>query len=426
MLLEHRIQGLLDKMGRSCNLPLRVRLWNGRSVELSPHPTVTLTIPNVSAARYFLKPGFDTLGEAVVEGHLQVEGPAEEIIRVGESLARNGTSTLVPRFWRPRRRHSRRLDADAVSYHYDVSNDFYRLWLDRQMVYSCAYFRTGDEDLHTAQEQKLDHICRKLMLRPGEKFLDIGCGWGGLILWAARHYGVDATGITLSRNQYDLATELIRAEGLEGRCRVLLQDYRDHPGEGGYDKIASVGMFEHVGLRHLPGYFATLHRLLKEGGLALNHGITAVDVNNSWVGLGAGEFIERFVFPHGELPHLSLVVREMSAQGLEVGDVECLRQHYARTCRLWSERLEGNQASAKALAGERRYRIWLLYLAGGAHAFEHNWVTVYQILAARPLATGRSAMPWTREYIYRGAADAPREAPGPAATEQAYTSSDAG
>ncbi|HET9699313.1 MAG TPA: cyclopropane-fatty-acyl-phospholipid synthase family protein [Burkholderiales bacterium] len=402
MLLETRIQRLLENIGRRNALPLRVRLWNGHTVDLAPAPRVAITLPRPSAARYFLKPDLSTLGKAVVEGHIEVEGPVREIIRVGEGLARVAPGTSVPRFWRPRRRHSRRLDADAIAYHYDVSNEFYGLWLDREMVYSCAYFPSGEEDIHTAQARKLDHICRKLMLRPGEKLLDIGCGWGALIRWAARHYGVHATGITLSRNQYDLATERIRADALEGRCRVLLQDYRDHPGEGVYDKIASVGMFEHVGLRNLPGYFGVIRRLLKQGGMVMNHGITAVDADSRWVGLGAGEFIERYVFPHGELPHLSLVVREMSAQGLEVVDVESLRRHYARTCQLWAERLEAAHLDARAMAGERRYRIWLLYLAGCAHAFEHNWVSIHQVLGTRTPADGRSVQPWSRAHLYAG------------------------
>jgi len=415
MLLESRIERLVEDIGRRGDLPLRVRLWNGRTLDLSPHPCVTITLPKASAARYFLSPNFRTLGEAVVEGHVEVEGPVSEIIRVGETLARHGPGRPVPRFWRPRRPRTKQVDEAAISYHYDVSNDFYRLWLDRQMVYSCAYFKTGQEDIHKAQEQKLDHICRKLGLRPGERLLDVGCGWGALIRWAAKHYGVDATGITLSRNQLDLAVERIRADGLEGRCRVMLQDYRDHPGEGVYDKIASVGMFEHVGLDNLPVYFGAIHRLLKPGGLVMNHGITAVDVENAWVGLGVGEFIDKYVFPHGELPHLSLAVREMSVQGLEVADVECLREHYALTLRHWARRLEQNGVVAKSLAGDRRYRIWLFYLAGCAHGFEHNWVTVYQVLCGKPLESGKSPLPWTREYMY----EASQSRESPADTENA-------
>jgi cyclopropane-fatty-acyl-phospholipid synthase len=426
MLLETRVQRLVENIGKQGTVPLRVKLWNGHTVDLSPHPSVTITLPKASSARYFLKPDLKTLGEAVVEGHLEVEGPAREIIRVGESLAKIAPSTPVPRFWRPSLRSRKQVDAEAISYHYDVSNDFYALWLDRNMVYSCAYFRTGKEDIHTAQEQKLDHICSKLMLRPGEKFLDIGCGWGGLIRWAASHYGVDATGITLSRNQYELAMERIRAEGLEGRCRVLLQDYRDHPGEGVYDKIASVGMFEHVGLKNLPDYFGTIHRLLRDGGLAMNHGITAMNVDNEWVGLGAGEFIERYVFPHGELPHLSLAIREMSANGFDVADVECLRDHYALTLQHWTERLEHGHVQAKALVGDRRYRIWLLYLAGCGYGFEHHWISIYQVLGCKASNAGRSPLPWTREYMYRSRTDTAHNAPQPANPEKIYTPTDAG
>jgi len=408
MLLESRIQRLVEDVGRHRNLRLRVRLWNGRTFDLSPDPRVTITLPKASAARYFLTPNFNTLGEAVVEGHLEVEGPVSEIISVGEALARYRPNKLVPKLWRPRV-HTKKLDEAAISYHYDVSNDFYALWLDRGMVYSCAYYKTGKEDIHRAQDQKLDHICRKLRLQPGDKFLDIGCGWGALIRWAAKHYGVDATGITLSRKQYDLALERIKADGLESRCRIMLEHYRDHPGEGAYDKIASVGMFEHVGLKNLPAYFGVIHRLLKPGGLVMNHGITAVDVDNACVGLGVGEFIEKYVFPHGELPHLSLAVREMSAQGLEVADVECLREHYALTLRHWARRLEQNSAVAKSLVGDRRYRIWLYYLAGCAHGFQHNWVTVYQVLCGKPLETGKSPLPWTRDYMYPRDADAVAE-----------------
>ena len=299
------------------------------------------------------------------------------------------------------RRHSKQRDAEAIRYHYDVSNDFYALWLDRNMVYSCGYFKSGDEDIHTAQEQKLDHICRKLRLRPGDKLLDIGCGWGGLVRWAAKNYGVDATGITLSRNQHALASERIKADGLSDRCRVLLQDYRDVPGEGVYDKIASVGMFEHVGLKNLPLYFDVIRRLLKEGGIALNHGITSVDPDSRSVGLGAGDFVEKYVFPHGELPHASLALREMAAAGLEVMDIETLRLHYAKTLWHWSGRLEANLERAQEYAGEKRLRIWRAYLAGCAHAFEQSWVSIHQMLAVKSGNPTTNPLPWSRDWIYR-------------------------
>jgi cyclopropane-fatty-acyl-phospholipid synthase len=268
------------------------------------------------------------------------------------------------------------------------------------MVYSCAYFRDESDTLDRAQEQKLDHILDKLMLKPGERFLDVGCGWGALVLRAAKKYGARATGVTLSRNQFEHASKRIREEGLEDRCEVRLQDYRDIPGEGVYDKIASVGMFEHVGLKHLGAYFSKIHSLLAENGLVMNHGITASDPDSSWVGLGAGEFINRYVFPHGELPHVSLVLREMARAGLEVADVESLRRHYARTCLEWAKRLEANRERAIAAAGDKRYRIWQIYLAGCAHGFAHEWMNIYQLLARKEGAAS-NPLPLTRDYMYR-------------------------
>lgn len=401
MLLETQLGRFIEKLKRAGHLPLRLVLWNGRQIDFAAQPAITLRLASIEAARYLLMPNMARLGEAYVEGHIEVEGPVREAIRVAEGLSRSPAARESWRpFWRRTTRHSKQRDAQAIEYHYDVSNDFYSLWLDRNMVYSCAYFKTGREDIHTAQEQKLDHICRKLMLEPGEKFLDIGCGWGGLIRWAAKHYGADATGITLSRRQYEYAQARIEAEGLKDRCRVLLQDYRDLPGEGQFDKIASVGMFEHVGLKNLSVYFGAIHRLLREGGLVMNHGITSIDPDSGEVGLGIAEFIDRYVFPHGELPHLSLAIQQMARQCLEVTDVESLRNHYALTLHHWLDQLEQNSMAAKAIAGDRRFRIWLLYLAGCSHAFEHDWVTIYQILATKTGKDGVSRLPWTREYMY--------------------------
>ncbi|MGB8410609.1 MAG: cyclopropane-fatty-acyl-phospholipid synthase family protein, partial [Gallionella sp.] len=298
-------------------------------------------------------------------------------------------------------RHSHRRDREAIEYHYDVSNDFYSMFLDRNMVYSCAYFRHEDDSLEAAQDQKLDHILNKLALKPGERLLDIGCGWGALILRAVKKYDAVATGITLSRNQFDFVQSRIRAEGLRGRCTVELCDYRDLPGAGVYDKIASVGMFEHVGLKNLPQYFGKICSLLADDGLVLNHGITTSDVESGEIGAGAGEFIAKYVFPEGELPHLSLALKEMSAAGLEVTDVESLRRHYAFTCHEWTNRLESNRDRAVAIAGERRFRIWAAYLAGSAHAFAHGWINIYQVLACKAVNIAAEPLPLTREYMYR-------------------------
>ena len=400
MLIESRVEKAIDGL-RGAGLPLAIELWNGKRYQLSGDAPVTLRIPGAGALKYFIGANLAKLGEAYVEGHIDVEGPIREVLRAAEGLSRFLGGDKKGRRPRLLNLHTRSRDARAIAYHYDVSNDFYALFLDREMVYSCAYFKTGDEDIHTAQAQKLDHICRKLRLEPGDRFLDIGCGWGALVRWAAKHYGVDATGITLSKHQHALANERIAAEGLGERCRVLLQDYRDVPGEAVFDKIASVGMFEHVGLKNLPVYFGAIRRLLKDGGVAMNHGITAIDPDSRAVGLGGGEFIGKYVFPHGELPHLSLALREMCAAGLEVMDVETLRLHYAKTLWQWSARLESNLAEARKHTDEKRVRIWRTYLAGCAHAFEKRWVTIQQVLVTKTLDTRANPLPWTREYLYK-------------------------
>ena len=400
MLLESRIKKVIGKLRAKASLPVAIELWNGQRYDLSPSPTVTLRIPSAAALRYFTNPDLAKLGEAYVEGHVDVEGPMGEALRAAEGLARQMGEPKRGRLPLVLNLHTKKTDAAAIRYHYDVSNDFYALWLDRNMVYSCAYFKTGEETLDAAQEQKLDHICRKLRLKQGEKFLDIGCGWGALVRWAAKHYGVDATGITLSHNQHALAEQRIEAEGLGSRCRVLLQDYRDVPGKAVYDKIASVGMFEHVGLKNLPRYFEKIHELLKDGGVVMNHGITSIDPDSRSVGLGAGDFIDKYVFPHGELPHVSLVLKEMARAELEVMDVETLRLHYAKTLWHWSERLEANLDAARQHAGDKRLRIWRAYLAGCAHAFDHRWVSIHQVLAVKSDDPKSNPLPWTRAWIY--------------------------
>jgi len=403
MLIESRVEKAINDLKRRGDLPLAIELWNGKRYALAAQTSVTIRIPSAGALRYFIDPDLGKLGEAYVEGHLDVEGPIQDVLRAAEGLSRHLGGEKKGRRPPLINLHTRGRDAIAIRYHYDVSNEFYALFLDREMVYSCAYFKTGDEDIHLAQAQKLDHLCRKLRLRPGDKFLDIGCGWGALVRWAAKHYGVEATGVTLSQNQQRLATERIQADGLADRCNVLLQDYRDIPGEAVYDKIASVGMFEHVGLKNLSLYFGTIRRLLKDGGIVMNHGITSIDPESRAVGLGAGEFIGKYVFPHGELPHISLVLRDMAQSGLEVMDVETLRLHYAKTLWHWSGRLEANLAEARKHADEKRLRIWRTYLAGCAHAFDQRWVSIQQALATKCADPRANPLPLTRDYIYSGA-----------------------
>ncbi|MGH6680280.1 MAG: class I SAM-dependent methyltransferase [Bradyrhizobium sp.] len=299
------------------------------------------------------------------------------------------------------RLQSKARDAANIRHHYDVGNDFYRLWLDRRMIYSCAYFHTGREDIHTAQEQKLDHICRKLLLKPGERLLDIGCGWGGLLQWAAEKYHITGLGITLSNQQHSKACEALASSGLTGRIDVRLQHYMDLQDSDGFDKIVSVGMYEHVGLANLPTYFGAVSGLLRPGGAFLNHGIVSTDADGRPRGPPGGEFIDRHVFPGGAVPHLSRVLIELSRTGLEFVDAEDLRPHYALTLQHWSRRLEACRDQAIEAASPEVFRIWRAFLAGMACAFDRGWLSVAQVLSFKPSFGGEVRRPWTREYQYR-------------------------
>ena len=296
------------------------------------------------------------------------------------------------------RSHSRHENRDAIAFHYDLSNDFYALWLDQSMVYSCAYFERPDMTLEQAQCAKLDHICRKLQLQPGEQFLDIGCGWGALIVHAARYYGVRAHGITLSERQFELARARIAAQGLGSLVTVELQDYRDLPGVARFDKIASVGMFEHVGLKNLPQYFDAVHRLLRPQGLFLNHGITHDE--EGWGDDLSSLFINRYVFPDGELDTVSNIQRAMERSQFEILDLEGLRPHYALTLREWVRRLDQQHSAALRHVNESTYRIWRLYMAASALEFESGELGVYQILAL-PRGSAAQGLTMNRRHMYQ-------------------------
>jgi cyclopropane-fatty-acyl-phospholipid synthase len=287
-------------------------------------------------------------------------------------------------------------DREAIEYHYDVSNEFYELFLGPTMVYTCAYYRTPDGDLDQAQRDKLDLVCRKLQLRAGERLLDIGCGWGSLVLWAAENYGVEAYGVTLSQAQAEYAQRRIRSRGLERVCRVDCRDYRDVGGYEEYDKIASVGLIEHVGRPNYPRYFTQLHELLKPGGLLLNHGISH---ERHWKWTPQWEFITSYVFPNGDLDHVSHVLSVMEDVGWEIRDVEQLREHYSRTCRQWCERLLARREPALQLVSEKTYRIWLLYLAASSVYFADGSIGLYQVVAQKRDRALLSP-PITREDIY--------------------------
>lgn len=381
------------------NVPLRVELWNGQRLDFSSEPPrVTIRVPAPSAVRYLVSPSLYNLGRAYVEGAIEVSGKAADMIAVVNALA---AASVKPRgaFRRfvhalP---HTREKDAKAIRYHYDVSNEFYGAWLDPRMVYSCAYFENGDEDLATAQVKKIDHILKKIDLRPGHTLLDIGCGWGALAIRAAQRYGARCVGITLSENQTRLAREQVEQAGLQHLVDIRLQDYRDVAGR--FDRITSVGMFEHVGVRHLPEYFSRINELLAPDGIAMNHGLTSTDVEGRGAPYGGSEFINRYVFPHGELAHLGTVIKAMQQGGLEARDVENLRRHYARTCELWTENYEANAEQIKRLTDARRFRIWHVYLAGCTYAFNHDLISVYQVVCGKA-GSAPTGHPWSRRYMY--------------------------
>ena len=399
MFIQNRLSAWISGIRQQICLPLRLELWNGQQVDFSHEaPRVTIKLPNVASARYLLTPSLSNLGAAYVEGAIEVRGAAHDMINIVNALART-TLKAEGKFARIVRSmgHSKQKDAEAIRYHYDVSNEFYEQFLDPNMVYSCAYFEQGDEDLESAQVKKIDHILRKIQLRPNQTLLDIGCGWGALVIRAAQQYGARCVGVTLSENQFALARERVRRAGLEHLVEIRLQDYRDV--HGSFDRITSVGMFEHVGVRHLAQYFATINGLLAPDGLAMNHGITSTDPDNGETPYGGGEFIEKYVFPHGELAHIGQVLKTMQQGGMEAFDVENLRRHYARTCAIWTDNFEARAERIRALAGEKRFRIWHVYLAGCSYAFEQDWISLYQIVCGK---AGRktSALPWSRRYMY--------------------------
>lgn len=395
MFWEKRLENWASTMRDRTALPLRVDLWNGKQLNLScGQPQVIISVPGVSSLACLFKPTLFNLGTAYVEGKIDIEGKASAMIAIGNALAKN-TLKIESKLIRSVRKVIRNREADrrAVEYHYDVSNEFYKLWLDENMVYSCAYFEHGNESLASAQIKKMDLILKKIRIRPGDTLLDIGCGWGALVMHAAQFYGARCTGITLSANQAEHARSMVEKAGLAHLVDIRLQDYRDVTGQ--FDRITSVGMFEHVGIKNLPTYFAKIHGLLAENGVAMNHGITSTNANSGETPHGNGEFIEKYVFPNGELPHLSLALNAMQQGGLEVIDIENLRRHYARTCELWAENFERKSRQIIRLAGDRRHRIWRVYLAGCAHAFNHDWISLYQIVCVKA-GMHPSQLPWSR------------------------------
>ncbi len=397
-----------------------IRLWDGSvwPAESGEKSRFTMLIRQPGALRrMFLHPTERALGEVYIFDDIDIDGEMEAVFPMAEHLLRQspglrdrlrlgakllslprGRRTLAGRAAVELRgtRHSLERDRQAVTYHYNVSNDFFALYLGRRMVYSCGYFRKPTDTLETAQEQKLDYICRKLRLRSGERLLDIGCGWGGLLIFAAKKYGVSALGITLSEPQARLARERIAAHHLGTRCRVEVCDYRTISVAEPFDKIASIGMVEHVGAEKLPEYFGQAWRLLRPGGSFLNHGIAHPP------GFGttpAESFSHAYVFPDGDPGSINASTRVAEEAGFEVRDVESLREQYALTLRHWIRRLERRRTEAIRLTDEPTYRTWRLYMSASAHGFQTGQYNVYQSLLVKP-DEGKSGLPLTREDWY--------------------------
>jgi cyclopropane-fatty-acyl-phospholipid synthase len=412
-----------------------VRFWNGAvDAPDGQEATFTLALRHPGALRRMLLPPTEmSIVDAYLFGDVDVEGDMEAAASLGDlvgsriasvrtamSLARgvlalptgatHRVSAVPEHRWRGRlrRAHSMGRDRRAVRFHYDLGNEFFALWLDRRMVYSCGYFENAGTDLDTAQEAKLDYVCRKLRLRHGERLLDIGCGWGALIVHAARHYGVEAVGITLSERQAIFARQRIAEEGLADRCRVEIRDYRELAGQGLFDKIASIGMVEHVGLRPLPHYFRSAFQSLKPGGLFLNHGIVSIAgarARSFAQRLAAriwrrNVFINRYVFPDGILVPAAPVIEAAERVGFETRDLESLREHYVITLRHWVRRLECHERDAVRLVGDLVYRVWRLYMAGSAYGFRSGRIGVLQTLFAKPDRRGSAGLPATRADLY--------------------------
>jgi cyclopropane-fatty-acyl-phospholipid synthase len=405
----------------AAKLPVAVRWWDGSETQFG-EPSATIVVRSPHAVRRLLyQPNELGLSRAFVAGEVDVEGDLFALLDPpagAPGLRRRAGARTAISLWRAALRlkavglpvappaeearltggvHSRRRDERAISHHYDVGNDFYRLVLGESMAYSCGYWPRAETTLEEAQEAKHELICQKLGLRPGMRLLDVGCGWGGLVIHAAGSFGVDAVGVTLSREQERLARERVAAAGVADRVEIRLQDYRELH-DASFDAISSVGMFEHVGAAQTSEYFDRLRALLAPGGRLLNHAISRPSGKDE-PAIRRNSFMARYVFPDGALLEVGAAVSAMQNSGLEVRDVESLREHYVRTLRAWVVNLERHRTEAEALAGAPRTRIWRLYMAASAVAFERNRLSVHQVLAVRPETDGSSRMPATRAWL---------------------------
>ena len=422
---------IFEHLAGRLDAPFTLRLWDGSTVPLGadadPRYVISIAGPGVLGS-LLRRPTAANLARHYATGNITAEGAdlitLVELARakgvrlrgrdLNKSLLLRRALPLLLAREEPRevahafageetgRDQAKRDDKSFIQFHYDVGNAFYALFLDPEMQYSCAYFTDWNNSLEQAQRDKLDMICRKLRLQPGERFLDIGCGWGGLLCHAAAHYGVEARGVTLSQAQHDFALEKARRLGLEGKVRIDLMSYEQLEGE--YDKIASIGMYEHVGPANYPQYFDKLNSLLRDRGLLLNHGITrrAKSSKRKFRRIRPeNRLIRKYIFPGSELDHIGNTLAVMEARGFEVHDVEGWREHYARTCRLWHQRLVAEKERAIAEVGAEKYRIWIAYLAGVSIAFQDGSLRIFQVVASKHRSKGGAGLPPTRADLYR-------------------------
>jgi len=425
----------LKHVAETIDLPLAIRLWDGSEIAAAnssePQIAVSFSSPGVISS-LIRRPTLDNLLRHFALKHIDYHGADFysflERLRMEKSRSKlkklskwkafkaltsfafsKGESTDVEHCYDGEelgRKREQAENKDFIQFHYDLSNDFYKLFLDPHMVYSCAYFTDWSNTLEQAQVDKLDMICRKLMLQPGETFLDIGCGWGALVCHAAEHYGVQAHGITLSEEQLAEAKRVIESRGLTGKVTVDLKDFADLDGQ--FDKIASIGMVEHVGIANMNHYMSTVGKLLPDGGLFLCHGLTrrAKASKKKFLKMRPERrLLAKYIFPGGELDHLGHMVECMEAQKFEVHDVEGWRDHYAHTCKLWCQRLSEREDEAIKMIGEEKYRMWILYLAGVSFAIQDGSACIYQTVGRKIRTKGLSGMPNSREHLYQAEPD---------------------